>query len=182
VTRIRRSEAGDAPALRELHEAAFGPDEGPLIADLVDALLRDPTAEALLSLVAEADEALIGHVLFTRVRIEGADMDLSASILAPLAVRPDLQRQGIGTQLVERGLEMLEESGSDLVFVLGHPAYYPRFGFQPAGAQALVAPYPIAEKNSDAWMVLEQRAGLLGRVKGTVQCADALNRPEYWVE
>ena len=125
---------------------------------------------------------LIGHVLFTRVRIFGSRKPACAHILAPLAVMPERQRQDVGTQLVKRGLALLEESGCELVFVLGHPEYYPRFGFQPAGRVGFSAPYPIPEENSEAWMVLELATGGMTHVHGKVQCAAALNKPEHWHE
>jgi putative acetyltransferase len=68
------------------------------------------------------------------------------------------------------------------VFVLGHPEYYPRFGFRPAGALGMDAPYPIPERHADAWMVQALRPGLLGQVRGTVRCADTLNDPRHWRE
>lgn len=179
---IRHSSLADEPAIRSLHEKAFGPQEGPIIAALAIALLHDPTARPVLSLLAFDAGTLIGHILFTRVCIADSELSLSCSILAPLAVLPDRQGQGIGTRLGERGLELLKESGCGLVFVLGHPGYYPRFGFQPAGRLGFTAPYPILEKNSDAWMVLELCNGLLGREQGTIQCADVLDRQEYWRE
>lgn len=179
---IRKTSQDDEPAIRQVHEAAFGPEEGPVIADLVAALLHDPTAAPFVSLLAcEASEA-IGHVLFTHVRIDGADQSPAASILAPLAVVPERQRDGVGAQLVREGLDVLAAAGCELVFVLGHPEYYPRFGFQPAGRLGLDAPYPIAERNAGAWMVLALREGVIGRVSGTVKCAAALDREAFWVE
>ena len=77
---------------------------------------------------------------------------------------------------------MLKDMGSELVFVLGHPEYYPRFGFRPAGVLGLSAPYPILEKNADAWMVLALCEGVIGNVRGTVRCAHSLDKEEYWVE
>jgi putative acetyltransferase len=72
--------------------------------------------------------------------------------------------------------------GVELVFVLGHPGYYPRHGFTPAGVLGFHAPYPIPEKNADAWMVQELHPGVIGRARGKILCADAINRPEYWRE
>ena len=83
---------------------------------------------------------------------------------------------------MKRGLTLLVESGCELVFVLGHPEYYPRFGFQPAGQLGFSAPYPILKENSGAWMVLELCGGTIGGVQGKVQCAAALDKPEYWLE
>ena len=102
--------------------------------------------------------------------------------MAPLAVVPEYQKRGIGAKLTEDGLYRIAESGADLVFVLGHPEYYPRFGFQPAGKCGFDAPYPIAEKNSDAWMVKELRPDTIGYFGGKVVCANELNKPEYWRE
>lgn len=172
----------DEAAVRRVHESAFGAIEGRVIADLTAGLLRDPTAKPLISLLARDGSEPVGHVLFTSVRISGDAGRVAASILAPLAVCPESQRHGVGTQLVQAGLCTLAEAGSALVFVLGHPSYYRRFGFRPAGCLGFSAPYPIPEKNADAWMVLEQRSGTVGRVGGVVCCAQALSKPEYWVE
>ncbi len=172
----------DQAAIRHIHLAAFGPTEGREIADLVDELVKDATAAPLLSLIARADHAPIGHILFTAVTLEGGAGPVSARILAPLGVMPDHQGRGVGSALVNEGLKRLAESQVDLVFVLGHPGYYPRYGFEPAGVHRLNAPYPIAPANADAWMVKALGPGLLGRVQGTIRCADALNHRRYWVE
>ena len=142
---IRKTTEADEPAIHLVHETAFGPQEGPTVADLTIALLHDPTAEPLFSLLACDNERPIGHVLFTSVRITGSEAPPCAHILAPLAVLPDRQRRGTGTQLVNQGLTLLRESGCELVFVLGHPEYYPRFGFRPAGRVGFSAPYPVPE-------------------------------------
>jgi predicted N-acetyltransferase YhbS len=179
---IRNTTEADGPAIRQVHEAAFGSQTGRAIADLALALLHDPTASPFISLLACAGSTPIGHVLFTSVRISGHDKSPAAHILAPLAVLPDQQRLGTGTKLVREGLTILAESRCKLVFVLGHPAYYPRFGFQPAGRLGFSAPYPIPKKNADAWMVLELCQGTIGKIAGTVLCADSLNEPEHWRE
>lgn len=178
---IRESTDRDLPGLLTVGREAFGFEEGPEIVELITGLLADPTAEPLLSLVAVSDEKVVGHILFTRAEVSGNDKVI-ASILAPLAVAPDLQKQGIGGCLIKEGLKMLSDSGTDLVFVLGHPEYYPRCGFIPAGLPGFEAPYPIPEEVAGAWMVKELKPGLIGRVKGKVQCAGFLDRPEYWRE
>jgi predicted N-acetyltransferase YhbS len=179
---IRNTTDADEPAIRQVYEAAFGPEDGRTIADLALALLHDPTASPLISLLACAGSTAIGHVLFTSVRISGPEKSPTAHILAPLAVLPDRQRHGTGTQLVRTGLTALAESGCELVFVLGHPKYYPRFGFQPAGRLGFSAPHPIPKENTDAWMVLELCQGAIRKTAGTVLCADSLNKPEHWLE
>lgn len=175
---IRTATDADLDAVLAVEREAFGEEDE---AELVRALLDDPSAMPILSLLAFRGKRAVGHILFTRVRLQ-AHPQLSLAILAPLAVVPDAQNQGIGGKLIVHGLNLLRASGVDLVFVLGHPGYYPRHGFTPAGTLGLQAPYPIPEKDADAWMVQALRPGVIGSVSGTVLCADALDKPEYWRE
>lgn len=179
---VRPSADSDLEAIFRIHRDAFGPAEGPEIVDLVGEMLRDETAEPSLSIVAELDGSLAGHVLFTAARLGPPGERAAASILAPLGVAPASQRRGVGSLLARRGLEILGDRGVDLVFVLGHPSYYPRFGFRPAGPLGFEAPYPIAEKNAAAWMVKALTPGAEDRFEGTVACASSLDRPEHWRE
>lgn len=179
---IRSAVTGELDEILGIHRAAFGEDEGPEIAELVGNLLVDDTALPLFSLVAVDKGDLVGHVLFTRARLSGPDEPVSAQLLAPLAVRPGAQKMGVGTRLIEAGLTELKQAGVDLVFVLGHPGYYPRCGFTPAGALGFEAPYPIAEKNAAAWMVQDLSGAAIGKLSGKVGCAAALDRPAYWRE
>lgn len=130
---VRPEAAADRDAVRTIHREAFA---GPAEADLVEALRRD--GDLILSLVAAADEP-VGHIAFSRLTLP--DAPVRASALAPLAVLPSCQRQGIGTALVEDGLRRLAASGEDLVLVLGEPAYYGRFGFAAQDAAPLKTPY-----------------------------------------
>jgi putative acetyltransferase len=176
---IREAAEGDLDAVLDVERRAFG---GNAEAELVRRLLSDPSAEPRLSLLAIEDGRAVGHILFTAVKLHGATKPVTASILAPMAVIPERQGRGIGGALIRDGLKRLKEAGTDLVFVLGWPDYYPRHGFEPAGRHGLDAPYPIAPENADAWMVRALRGGVLGAVTGTVVCADALDKEEYWVE
>lgn len=179
---IRGSDAADHDALLRVHREAFGADEGPVIEELVTALLGDPTAEPCLSLVAVEAGLVIGHLLFTHAGMEGVARDCRASLLAPLAVVPAMQRRGVGGKLIDEGARRLTGQGGDLIFVLGHPGYYPRYGFTPAMPHGFTAPYAIPPKHADAWMVRPLRPGALDHCGGRVTCADALDRPEYWRE
>jgi putative acetyltransferase len=132
MTSIRREYPEDIAAIRAVNEAAF---EESAEADIVDAL-RDACAD-LLSLVAESDGEIVGHILFSPVTIDDESQSKQGMGLAPMAVIPNHQRQGIGSKLVEAGLEMLREQGCPFVIVLGHPEFYPRFGFVPASRQGL---------------------------------------------
>lgn len=102
-------------------------------------------------------------------------------ILAPLAVKPEYQRQSVGGMLIQAGIEKLQEKGSNLVFVLGHKAYYPKYGFIPdAGKLGYTAPYPIAEEYSDFWMVQAIGPKEFEVGKGKVRCCEELNKPKHW--
>ena len=178
---IRAARPDDLPAIHELLTAAFGADEAPRIIRMVDEALADPSAQPLVSLLALDDDRVAGHVLFTHAEVAGHE-GVEASLLAPLAVHPDAQGKGIGGRLIASGFTALEAMDVALVFVLGHPDYYPRAGFEPAGGHGFIAPYPIPQQHAAAWMVKALRPGLLGRVAGPVRCAAALDHQELWVE
>ena len=176
---IREATNTERQSVLDIERRAFGYDkEAHLVADM----LGDPTAEPRLSLLASKNGRDVGHILFTAVTLVGAEAPVTASILAPLAVVPEAQAQGVGGTLITEGLRLLKASGVGLVFVLGHPGYYPRHGFQPAGRLGLHAPYPIPDEQADAWMVQALQDGLIGSITGTVQCAETLSRPEHWRE
>ena len=175
---IRKAVDADIQAISTLAMSSFGTSEGPEIVQLIGDLLVDVTARPVLSLVAIVDGRVVGHVLFSTVRLKPPGQDVSAALLAPLAVHPECQSQGIGSQLVAAGIEQLSDAGVDLVFVLGHPAYYPRFGFFEAGIKGFEAPYPIPEKHAAAWMMRELHPGVIGSTLGQVTCADTLSDPK----
>lgn len=177
---IRRAKDPDLTSICAVHQVAFGREQGQEIADLVCGLLEDETAKPWLSLVAEVGEEVVGHVLFTAIKVQGAGHTTNAQILAPLAVLPSHQRTGIGGKLIREGLKRLAALGVELVFVLGHPGYYTKFGFRPAGVLGFEAPYPIPEEHQEAWMVQELAAGVIGRVRGKIQCAEVLDQPQHW--
>jgi predicted N-acetyltransferase YhbS len=175
---VRAATAADAGAIEAVHRNAFG-DQGDEIVGLVRALPGDPTAAPLLSLLAADAGEVVGHVLFSAARVEPDPAGRRASILAPLAVAPAAQGVGVGSALVRAGLAQLDAAGTDLVFVLGDPAYYRRFGFVPAGPLGLTAPHPLVPEYADAWMV-RARGGDAG-LPGRVRCSDVLEAPRYWI-
>lgn len=124
VPHIRPERAGDAARVRALLQAAFG---GRVEAQVVDELRRD--GDMVLALIAERDGEAAGYVAFARLDLDLGGRTVPATGLAPLGVRPELQRRGIGAALVREGLARLKDRGERLVFVLGDPAYYGRFGF-----------------------------------------------------
>ena len=182
TAQIREATSDDLGLIAGLAVDAFGDAEGEAIARLIADLMADASAQPLLSLVATNSGKIVGHVMFSRARIDLAAQEVSATLLAPLAVHPDVQSRGIGGRLVIEGLGRLKRAGVDLVFVLGHPAYYPRFGFVEAGVNGFTAPYLIPPENAAAWMVQALRPGVLGVVRGQVMCAAAVDEPQYWLE
>ena len=177
--RIRPAQVKDRAKVLTVETAAFATIEE---AELVAALLDDPTAQPIVNLLAEENGAAIGHILFTSATVIGDGITVPASILAPLAVAPEAQRGGVGQALIRAGITALTKLDVELVFVLGHIDYYPRTGFRPALPFGLRPPHEIDPAVADAWMVRETRPGLLGAIRGTVHCADALMQPELWRE
>lgn len=157
---LRPEAPSDADAIRRLHEIAFGqPDE----AALVDRLR--PT-DGYIGRVALRHEVLVGHIAFSAMTLSPARPGLTILGLAPMAVLPELQREGLGSALVRAGLDACRDAGADAVFVLGHPDYYPRFGFTPAADLGLASEYDVPR---EAFMVVEIRAGALDDVSGVAQ-------------
>ena len=138
---IRAAPAADAETVDTIIRAAFaGTDFGHQgEAELVRMI--DADGDALVSLVAERDGAIVGHILFSRMDVEADGAALSGAGLAPVSVVPDLQGQGIGDALIRAGLDALREQGVAISFVLGHDAYYPRFGYSPDLAARFASPF-----------------------------------------
>jgi putative acetyltransferase len=160
---VRRETAKEHAAIRRVNEAAFaGADE----ADLIDRLRVE--GAVLASFVAEREGEIVGHILFSRILIETASGSLAAVALAPMAVVPEHQRQGVGGQLIRHGLDWLRGRGEAIVLVVGHPSYYPRFGFSSDRARTIASPFP-----SEAFMALELVPAALDGIRGEVRYPQA---------
>jgi putative acetyltransferase len=157
-----RAPADDAQIAAVVAAAFHGPDE----VALIEALRRD--GDMALEFVASAADVVIGHVAFSRLDVQTGSQTLRAVSLAPLAIAPAYQRQGIGDTLTRRALDRLREDGEELAVVLGHPAYYPRFGFSSLLGKLLDAPYA-----GDAFMALELAPGVLAALRWKVTYARA---------
>ncbi len=167
MAEVRAETPRDSAAVYEVNRAAFG---RPHEAALVDAL-REAGAP-LVSMVAVEDDTVVGHILFSPVSVEPESPNEFCAVgLAPLAVLPARQRRGVGSALMQSGIEECRRRGYDAIFVLGDPAYYRRFGFAPAAAKELRCGFPVPE---EAFMVAESRPGALNGVRGLVR-----HRPEF---
>jgi putative acetyltransferase len=163
MVNVRMETIGDAAAVRDVHETAFGrPDE----ASLVEALRRHP--KFYLGLVAVEDGAIVGHIAFSPATLHCYNAPYKIVALGPMAVRPERQRHGLGSALVREGLAACRRLGHDVVVVLGHAAFYPRFGFVAARALGVMSEYPGADH---AFMVAELAPGALRGRRGVVYYA-----------
>jgi putative acetyltransferase len=171
---VRPEAPADHDAVYRVHERAFGrADE----AHLVERLRRE--AHPHLSLVAEAEGDVVGHIFFSPVKVESpGDPSGNPPVamgLAPMAVLPGRQQQGIGTQLVHEGVAACRRQGVEALVVLGHPDYYPRFGFRPARTWGLRCTYDVPE---EAFMAMAVKKGALRDRSGTVRYHPAFDAVE----
>lgn len=140
---IREERPDDVAAIRDVNRRAFGQDQEGTIVDAVRS-----NGAALLSLVATVDGSVVGHIMFSPITVGDT---LTGAALAPMAVLPDYQRQGIGGKLIEAGIRKLKDAGSPFIIVLGHADYYPRFGFRPAHEFGIQCEWDV---HAEAFMVL----------------------------
>jgi putative acetyltransferase len=159
---IRAEQPSDFVQVRDVNERAFGRKDE---ADLVNALREDPLRIA--SIVAVAAERVVGHAMFSRVWIDDASGTVTIASLAPIAVLPEYQRQGIGSGLIARGIAECRSGDWPALIVVGHAGYYPRFGFSAAAVAHLESPYA-----GPYFMGLDLRPGALADVRGRVRYPD----------
>jgi putative acetyltransferase len=166
---IRGEQPEDVQAVREVYIGAFGQE---LEADLVDQLRQ--RCDDLLALVAVLEGRIVGHILFTPAVIERRKQTVQGMALAPMAVLPEYQRQGVGSQLVRAGIEALKQVECPFIILVGHPTYYPRFGFEPASRYRIRSEWAVPD---DAFMVLvldeQQKEGLSGIAKYRPEFSEA---------
>lgn len=169
---IRPETTADHTAVHEVNALAFGRE---VEARLVEALRQSSDFTPELSLVAVEDGQVVGHILFSPMTIEEQGTSTPALALAPLAILPEFQKRGIGSSLVRHGLKECKRLGHEIVIVVGHPAYYPRFGFSSARAKGLDVPF---EAPDEAFLVLELVPGALDGVSGMVRYPPAFDEAE----
>jgi putative acetyltransferase len=158
---IRPEEPRDRPGIWDANRKAFGREvEARLVDDLRDG------GYARLSLVAEEEGRLVGHVMFSEAAIRTEGGEVGALALGPVGVIPDRQGRGVGSALIREGLDRCAHAGHRIVVLLGHPGYYPRFGFSSGRAEKLSSAY-----SGEAFMALELVPGALAGVVGDFEFA-----------
>lgn len=159
---IRQEQPKDYQAVYQINKQAF---EQEAEVKLVDALRQSDAFVSELSLVAELDNRLVGHILLTKIKIVNGDLAHESLVLAPMAVRADSQKEGIGGKLIREGLKRAAALGFGSVIVLGHEHYYPKFGFEPASNWGIKAPFDVPD---EVFMAIELQPNALENVSGTV--------------
>lgn len=174
---VRIATSRDSDAVRAVHLKAFPEDEAPTVAKLAVDLLEERSSSDILSLVAESDDLIVGHIAFSPVFIAGND-DFNGYILAPLAVTSGLQQSGVGRTLVDHGMRRLAALGADVVFVYGDPDYYGRYGFSAEAAAGYNAPYRLQYPFGWQAVVLNETNPADPPV--TITCVESLSDPGLW--
>ena len=163
IITVRPEQQADIDDIYELNKLAFGQENE---ARLVDLLRSGEGYVPGLSIVAAADNALVGHILFSKIFVVSGDARYETLALAPMAVRPGFQKQGVGGRLITAGLQSARELGFGSAIVLGHEHYYPKFGFVPASRWSIRAPIDVPD---NVFMAIELLPGSLRNVSGVVE-------------
>jgi putative acetyltransferase len=179
AVKIRFATGNDSDAVRCVHLSAFSQAERDLVSQLAVDLLAEKTDPPVISLIAEVEAKVIGHLALSPVRMRGTG-EFLGYILAPLAVMPDHQKNGIGSELIKVGLERVAETGSEVLLVYGDPDFYGRFGFNAELAEPFIPPHPL--QYPFGWLALGIGIGQY-KAPGTavkIACVSPLSFPCFW--
>ena len=157
---IRSETPEDRADIHHVNSKAFGQESE---AELVEKLRN--RGMLIVSLVALSDGQVAGHIAFSSVTVKSENSSFQAIALGPMAVLPEYHQKGIGSQLVRAGLEECRHLGHEIVVLVGHPDYYPRFGFVPARSKGIECEFEVPD---ESWMLIELREGALSNRRGTV--------------
>lgn len=174
---IRIATSLDRDAVHDVHLAAFAKGEREVVSRLAINLLSDETTPRTISLVAETEGAVAGHVAFSPVTI-GNNENCQGYILAPLGVKPDYQKRRTGSKLIENGMQLLSSMAVDILFVYGDPGYYSRFGFSADAAVRYIPPYRL--QYPFGWQGIALKERCIDRSPVKITCITSLCDPELW--
>jgi putative acetyltransferase len=174
---IRSATIQDRDNIRTVYFSAFTKEERNIVAKLAIDLLSEKNNPPIISLVAEYNNLVVGHIAFSPIEIEN-DEDCQAYILAPLAVLPDHQRSRVGSKLIEYGIEQLSTRGVNIVFVYGDPKYYARFGFSTEATNNFLAPYEL--QYPFGWQAKIIKHHISANPPNKTICVASLSDPTLW--
>jgi putative acetyltransferase len=177
MMKIRLAEETDLDSILKVIETAFSDEENKVIMNLVQELSRETTSPSIKSLVAEVDNQVIGYVSYIPIFLK-SDSNISGYILAPLAVYPEQQKQGVGSNLIKFGIDMLTQDGIEVLLVYGDPAYYGRFGFKEEIGRWFVPPYTLQYPFGWTGMMLNDTP--VPENPNQFECVSALSKPDLW--
>jgi putative acetyltransferase len=177
MTQVRLATSLDLDDIREVHLCAFPEGEKQIVSMLAVKLLSEETSQKTISMVAEADGAVVGHIAFSPVTINN-NKSWKGYILAPLGVKPEYQKRQVGSKLIESGMVRLSKMGINVLFVYGDPNYYGRFGFDADTASGYSPPYKL--QYPFGWQAITLNEGVLTESTENISCVDPLNDPELW--
>ena len=174
---IRTAISSDLDDIREVYLCTFPEGEREIVSKLAIDLLAESTTPQTISLVAEIDNAVVGHVAFSPVKIDNNN-NLQGYILAPLAVIPGYQKQRVGSKLIESGIETLLKKGVNILFVYGDPKYYGRFGFSNENAEKFIPQHKL--QYPFGWQAIILNQFSIENLPGNIVCVASLDDPELW--
>ena len=174
---IRFAQEKDLDSILKVVETAFSDEENQVIMNFVQELSSENTSPSIKSLVAEVDNQVIGYVSYSPILLK-SDSSIVGYILAPLAVSPEHQKQGVGSNLINFGIDLLTKDGVGVLLVYGDPAFYGRFGFKEEIGQSFVPPYPLQYPFGWTGMMLNDTPVPEQSIQ--FKCVSALSKPELW--
>ena len=174
---VRVATSLDREDIRSVHWSAFAEDEREIVSTLAVNLLAEESTPQTISLVAETDGIVVGHVAFSPVTIDN-NANRQGYILAPLGVKPDYQKSRIGSDLIESGMQQLSGMGVGALFVYGDPGYYSRFGFTVGAAERYIPPYKLQYPFGWQGIILNELS--TGKSPVNITCVTSLCDPEMW--
>ena len=174
---IRLARKADLRSIRKVVETAFSDEESKVISNLASDLSSETASPSIRSLVAEVDKQVIGYVSYSPIFLR-SDASFSGYILAPLAVSPEHQKQGVGSRLISTGVDMLGADGVDVLLVYGDPEYYGRLGFREEVGRSFVPPYPLEYRFGWLGMMLNETA--IPETPRNFECVAALSKSDLW--
>jgi putative acetyltransferase len=177
IMNIRIATNQDRDDVQRVHLCAFPEGEREIVSKLAIDLLSEKTTPQTISLVAETDGAIVGHIAFSPVTIDNNE-NFRGSILAPLGVKPEYQKRRIGSKLIEYGIQQLSVMGIHVVFVYGNPTYYGRFGFSADAARQYTAPYTL--HYPFGWQAIVLNDCDIAKPPLAITCVTSLYDPKLW--